>query len=91
MADPALDVASFLAQLRVLALEQPEASEALSTISQAFGDRYRSLDKRLDSSLVELLTTVALLRLATIHGTRQRGKPLAQALLDECRLSMRRA
>ena len=67
MADPALDVASFLARLRLLELERPEASEALSRVARAFEDRYRSLDKRLDPSLVDLLTAATLLRLAHIH------------------------
>ena len=84
MADPALDVANFLAHLRLLALERPEEGKALSAAARAFGERYRSLDKRLDPFLVELLSAATLLRLAQIQGMKPGGEYLAPLLLEQC-------
>jgi aminoglycoside phosphotransferase (APT) family kinase protein len=88
VADPALDVANFLGHLTLLALERPEAGEALSAAARAFEEQYRTLDGRLDPTLVELLTAATLLRLAHIHGAKPNGERLAPMLIHECRRSL---
>jgi Ser/Thr protein kinase RdoA (MazF antagonist) len=76
MSEPAVDVANFLAHLRLLALEQPVRADAVHTAARAFRERCHDLDEGLDPSLVLLLESATLLRLACIH------EPLAPGLLD---------
>jgi aminoglycoside phosphotransferase (APT) family kinase protein len=83
MAEPAVDVANFLAHLRLLALQTTGTPEALDGVSAAFADRYRQLDADLDPDLVRLLAGTTLLRLAGIHLPRPRGRLLARRLLEQ--------
>ena len=82
MSEPALDVANFLAHLRLLDLGQ-EHSGAAATAASAFFERYVELDPALDLSLLRLLEGATLLRLACIHRPRERGERLAERLVEE--------
>ena len=82
MSEPALDVANFLAHLRLLDLEQGRP-HAARTAASAFLERYVSLDSDLDLSLVRLLEGATLLRLACIHLPRETGEVLAERLLEQ--------
>src|SRR5262249_673068 len=57
LSEPAVDVANFLAHLRLLALEQPCSSRAVEAVAVAFAARYSSLDRGLDRRLVAALET----------------------------------
>jgi aminoglycoside phosphotransferase (APT) family kinase protein len=81
MGEPSVDVANFIAHLRLLALEHPERRGALAAVAEVFARRYAELDDRLDAELVELLEAATLLRLACIHLPRA-GEGLAGALLE---------
>jgi Ser/Thr protein kinase RdoA (MazF antagonist) len=76
MSEPAVDVANFLAHLRLLALEDPARADAVHAAARAFRERCHALDGALDPSLVLLLESATLLRLACIH------ERLAPGLLD---------
>jgi thiamine kinase-like enzyme len=78
VSEPAVDVANFLAHLRLLALEEPLRREAVARAAGAFRARSHELDPLLDARLVRLLEAATLLRLATIHVE------LKQRLLREC-------
>ena len=78
MSEPALDVANFLAHLRLLALQEPQRRVDVAKAAAAFRSRYAALDPLLDPRLVRLLEAGTLLRLACIHA------PLGRPLLREC-------
>jgi Ser/Thr protein kinase RdoA (MazF antagonist) len=80
MSEPALDVANFLAHLRLLALEEREATEDVARVAAAFSASYRELDADLDPALVRFLEGATLLRLAGIHLQRS-GELLSDRLL----------
>ena len=82
MSEPALDVANFLAHLRLLDLEHG-CSGAVDAAASAFLARYMELDPALDPSLVRLLEGATLLRLACIHLPREDGEQLAKSLLRQ--------
>jgi Ser/Thr protein kinase RdoA (MazF antagonist) len=84
MSEPAVDVANFLAHLRLLALEERAATEEVARVAAAFAARYRELDADLDPALVRFLEGATLLRLAGIHLPRERGEWVAEHLLVEC-------
>jgi Ser/Thr protein kinase RdoA (MazF antagonist) len=85
MSEPALDVANFMAHLRLLGFQEGE-SDALAASASAFESRYRELDPRLDPALVRFLEGATLLRLADIHLPRPRGQWLAERLLQHSEL-----
>jgi len=78
MSEPALDVANFLAHLRLLQLEEPLRRAAVAAAADAFRRRSAELDPELDPQLVRLLEAATLLRLACIHSSHRRR------LLREC-------
>jgi streptomycin 6-kinase len=65
--EPAVDVANFLAHLRLLSIEEPGRSEAVETVAETFRERAHELDPELDPKLVCLLESATILRLACIH------------------------
>jgi Ser/Thr protein kinase RdoA (MazF antagonist) len=67
MSEPAVDVANFLAHLRLLAIEEPGRAELVDDAAEAFRERAHALDPSLDPDLVRLLESATLLRLAGIH------------------------
>jgi Ser/Thr protein kinase RdoA (MazF antagonist) len=77
MSEPAVDVANFLAHLRLLALEEPARADAVRAVARAFRERSHELDAGLDPALVLLLESATLLRLACIH------ERFAPGLLDD--------
>jgi Ser/Thr protein kinase RdoA (MazF antagonist) len=77
MAEPALDVANFVAHVRLQALKDQPGRDRLMEAARAFLVRYAERDPDLDRVLVRLLEGATLLRLACIHGE------LAGRLLDE--------
>jgi Ser/Thr protein kinase RdoA (MazF antagonist) len=77
MSEPAVDVANFLAHLRLLGLEEPMRERSVGAVRDAFGARAQQLDPRLDPLLVRLLESATLLRLACIHEPR--CEPLLEA------------
>lgn len=85
MSESAIDVASFAAHLRLLALQELGDSRGLAGIGAAFVDRYLRLDPDLDRSLLRFLEGATLLRLAAIHQPRDRGEWLAGRLLVEAK------
>lgn len=85
MSEPAVDVANFLAHLRLLSLKAHGNAEALAPVAEAFRDRSRELDRDLDPRLVRYLEGATLLRLAEIHSEKENGQWLAARLLDESR------
>jgi aminoglycoside phosphotransferase (APT) family kinase protein len=86
MSEPAVDVANFLAHLRLLALQRSGWPDGLDEVSAAFEGRYRQLDDGLDPDLVRFLQATTLLRLAEIHRSRERGEWVAGHLLEESEL-----
>jgi aminoglycoside phosphotransferase (APT) family kinase protein len=86
MSEPAVDVANFLAHLRLLALQRRGTAAALDGVSAAFAERYRQLDAKLDPDLVRFLEGMTLLRLAEIHRPRVQGRRLAGRLLEQSEL-----
>ena len=82
LSEPAVDVANFLAHLRLLALQRTGEPGALAGVA-AFEDRYHHLDPDLDPALIRFLEGATLLRLAEIHLPRARGMWLARRLLAE--------
>jgi Ser/Thr protein kinase RdoA (MazF antagonist) len=88
MGEPALDVANFLAHLRLLALERRPAAVTVEAVAAAFHSRYAELDPSLDDGLVALLRGTALLRLAAIHQPRG-GDALAASVLGESEVDLR--
>jgi Ser/Thr protein kinase RdoA (MazF antagonist) len=88
MGEPAVDVANFLAHLRLLTLEEPASAPVLGVVARAFLRRYRELDRELDGELVTLLRGTTLLRLASIHLARA-GEALAAALLEDSERALR--
>jgi len=82
MGEPAVDVANFLAHLRLVALERSESRPTLEDVAAAFRRRYGELDASLDGRLVAFLEGTTLLRLACIHLQRS-GETLAAGLLEE--------
>jgi aminoglycoside phosphotransferase (APT) family kinase protein len=89
MSEPAVDVANFLAHLRLLALQRTGGAAALADVSAAFAERYRQLDAKLDPELVRFLEGTTFLRLAEIHLPRGRGRWLAERLLEQSELLLR--
>jgi Ser/Thr protein kinase RdoA (MazF antagonist) len=83
MGEPAVDVANFVAHLRLLAMRRAGAAGALATVEDAFLERYASLDPELDPALVRFLVGATCLRLAEIHVGRTRGPWLAHQLVKE--------
>jgi aminoglycoside phosphotransferase (APT) family kinase protein len=83
MSEPAVDVANFLAHLRLLALQRTGRPDALDNASAALSERYRRLDAGFDPVLVRFLESTTLLRLAEIHLSRARGEWLAGRLLEQ--------
>ena len=83
MSEPAVDVANFLAHLRLLSLQATGRADGLTPIATAFTHRYQDLDPALDRGLVQFLEGATLLRLAEIHLPRRRGEWLATRLLEE--------
>jgi Ser/Thr protein kinase RdoA (MazF antagonist) len=77
MSEPAVDVANFLAHLRLLALDEPARVEAVDAVALAFRACLHELDPALDPLLVRLLESATLLRLACIHELH------VERLLDE--------
>jgi aminoglycoside phosphotransferase (APT) family kinase protein len=86
MSEPAVDVANFLAHLRLLALQGLGTPDALDDLSAVFLGRYRQLDGGLDPALLRFLQGATLLRLAEIHRPRTRGEWLAERLLEQSEL-----
>jgi hypothetical protein len=82
MSEPAVDVANFVAHLRLLALQDGAAAYPLDDVREAFLRRSLSLDPSLDVALMRLLEAGTLLRLAAIHRPRARGEEIATALLE---------
>ena len=80
LSEPAVDVANFLAHLRLLSLDEPRSIEPLEAVAAAFESRYALLDPDLDPALVRVLEATTLLRLAPIHLPR-RGEKLAERLI----------
>jgi DNA-binding response OmpR family regulator len=80
LSEPAVDVARFLARLRLLALKKTGSSAAVAAAAAAFRTRYASLDPQLDGRLVQALEATTLLRLACLEL--ERGGRLAQELID---------
>ena len=70
--EPALDVANFLAHLRLLG--------APPAVGDCFWARYRALDPALDDRLVRFLQATTLLRLADIHLGRNGEGPSRELL-----------
>jgi Ser/Thr protein kinase RdoA (MazF antagonist) len=89
MSEPAVDVANFVAHLRLLALQRTGTPDALESVSAAFVERYRQLDADLEPSLVRFLEGTTLLRLAEIHLPRERGEWLSERLLQQSELLLR--
>jgi len=83
MSEPAIDIANFLAHLRLLGLQEHGEAGALRETVAAFEATARRLDPELDAGLLRLLEGATLLRLAEIHRPRDRGAWLATRLLDE--------
>lgn len=83
MSEPAVDVANFLAHLRLLSLQRRSGPESIAPVAAAFLDRYGDLDPPLDPALVCLLEGTTLLRLAEIHAPRPSGAWVAERLLEE--------
>jgi aminoglycoside phosphotransferase (APT) family kinase protein len=81
LSEPAVDVANFLAHLRLLAQEEPRSTWSLDAIRAAFEAGYAALDPTLDVRLLRLLEATTLLRLACIHLPR-RGPSFAQRLIS---------
>jgi aminoglycoside phosphotransferase (APT) family kinase protein len=81
MSEPAVDVANFIAHLRLLGFQQPASSGAIAASSAAFLARYRALDAELDPRLLRFLEGATLLRLAEIHLPRPDGRRIAERLL----------
>ena len=79
MSEPAVDVANFLAHLRLMAIEQGWAVEPLGVVAEAFGRRACLSDADLDASLVRTLEAMTLVRLACIHLAK--GRTLAARVL----------
>jgi Ser/Thr protein kinase RdoA (MazF antagonist) len=77
MSEPAVDVANFLAHLRLLRLEQPAHVDPVQAVSAAFLKRCRELDPDLDLGVLCLLESATLLRLACIHE--RYSEPLVEA------------
>ncbi|MGH2713875.1 MAG: phosphotransferase, partial [Thermoleophilaceae bacterium] len=75
--EPALDLANFLAHLRLERLRTPDAERALRACARSFLRAYRGRDPELDPALVRFLEGTTLLRLAHIHP------PFAASLLAE--------
>lgn len=86
MSEPAVDVANFLAHLRLLALQRTGTPDALDGVFAAFAKRCRELDAALDPTLLRFLEGTTLLRLAEIHRPRERGTWLAERLLEQSEL-----
>jgi Ser/Thr protein kinase RdoA (MazF antagonist) len=83
MSEPAVDVANFLAHLRLLAIEEPGRAELVEDAADAFRKRAHALDPELDSELTRLLESATLLRLAGIHELHaERLVEEAEALLQ---------
>ena len=78
LSEPALDVANFLAHLRLLQLEEPLQRGAVAAAADAFRRRSLELDPDVDPHLVRLLEAATLLRLACIHTAH------TSRLLREC-------
>jgi Ser/Thr protein kinase RdoA (MazF antagonist) len=83
MSEPAVDVANFLAHLRLLALQMTTATSKIAAVAAAFERSYRRLDRDLHPDLVRLLEGATLLRLAEIHLPRRRGEWIAERLLEQ--------
>jgi aminoglycoside phosphotransferase (APT) family kinase protein len=86
MSEPAVDVANFLAHLRLLSLQRTGTPDALDGVSAVFAERYRKLDSALDAALLRLLEGATLLRLAETHLPEERGEWLAERLLEQSEL-----
>jgi thiamine kinase-like enzyme len=86
MSEPAVDVANFLAHLRLLAIQRSGWPDELNEVSADFEGRYRQLDDGLDPDLVRFLQGTTLLRLAEIHRSRERGEWVAGHLLEQSEL-----
>ena len=85
MSEPAVDVANFLAHLRLLSLKCLGRPDGLAAVAEAFGHHSEQLDRDLDPRLVRFLEGATLLRLAQIHSEKENGPWLAARLLDESR------
>lgn len=83
MSEPAVDVANFLAHLRLLALQERGDAEALAGLAAGFIDQYVRHDPDLDPATLRFLEGATLVRLAAIHLPRQHGTWLAGCLLTE--------
>jgi Ser/Thr protein kinase RdoA (MazF antagonist) len=86
MSEPAVDVANFLAHLRLLAIQRSGWPDGLNEVSADFEGRYRQPDDGLDPDLVRFLQGTTLLRLAEIHRSRERGEWVAGHLLEQSEL-----
>ncbi|MDP9382373.1 MAG: phosphotransferase [Chloroflexota bacterium] len=82
MSEPTVDVANFLAHLRLLSLQHGH-SPGPDRVAASFEERYRRLDPDLDPCLLRFLEGTTLLRLAEIHLPRSGGEHLARRLLQE--------
>lgn len=67
ISEPAVDVANFVAHLRLERLRRPIAGAALAASASSFLAAYRLRDPALDRTLVAFLEGTTLLRLAHIH------------------------
>lgn len=83
MSEPAVDVANFLAHLRLLGVKERGEPDGLASVASAFLERYRALDEQLDPRLVSFLEGATVLRLAHIYAVKPRGRRLAHHLLGE--------
>jgi Ser/Thr protein kinase RdoA (MazF antagonist) len=84
LSEPAVDVANFLAHLRLLAQEEPGSAASLDAVRAAFESEYAALEPQLDIQLLRLLEAGTLLRLACIHLPR-RGQSFALRLVRSSR------
>lgn len=80
-----MDVANFLAHLRLLSLKSFGKPDGLAPVAGAFFERARELDRELDPRLVCYLEGATLLRLAEIHSEKENEPWLVARLLDESR------
>jgi DNA-binding response OmpR family regulator/aminoglycoside phosphotransferase (APT) family kinase protein len=80
LSEPAVDVARFLARLRLVGLKKRRLSAGVAAAARVFRTRYMSLDPGLDARLVYALEATMLLRQACIEL--ERGSPRVEALID---------
>lgn len=86
LSKPAIEVANFIAHLRLLSVQEPGDAQALAHTTATFTERYRTLDP----DLLRFLEAATLVQLAAIHLPRRRGAVIAAALLRASELLLTR-